>query len=40
MCYETTSVALKQTIGVGVGTVVFADLAKCDTLFFFGQNTG
>ena len=28
MCHETTSVALKKTIGVGVGTVVFDDLAK------------
>ena len=40
MCHETTSVALKKTIGVGVGTVVFDDLAKCDAMFFFGQNTG
>ena len=27
-------------IGVGVGTVVFDDLANCDAMFFFGQNTG
>ena len=40
MCHETTSVALKETIGAGVGTVVFDDLAKCDAMFFFGQNTG
>ncbi len=40
MCHETTSVALKKTIGAGVGTVVFDDLAKCDAMFFFGQNTG
>jgi len=40
MCHETTSVALKKLIGVGVGTVVFDDLAKCDAMFFFGQNTG
>jgi molybdopterin-dependent oxidoreductase alpha subunit len=40
MCHETTSVALKETIGVSVGTVVFEDLAKCDAMFFFGQNTG
>jgi molybdopterin-dependent oxidoreductase alpha subunit len=40
MCHETTSVALKQTLGVGVGTVVFEDLSKCDAMFFFGQNTG
>ena len=40
MCHETTSVALKKTIGVGVGTVVFDDLAKSDAMFFFGQNPG
>jgi molybdopterin-dependent oxidoreductase alpha subunit len=40
MCHETTSVALKKTIGVGVGTVVFEDLAKSDAMFFFGQNPG
>ena len=32
--------ALKKVIGVGVGTVVYDDLAKCDAMFFFGQNTG
>ncbi|KQU00040.1 formate dehydrogenase [Methylobacterium sp. Leaf469] len=40
MCHETTSVALKQTIGASVGTVVFDDLQNCDAMFFFGQNTG
>ncbi|WP_425327202.1 molybdopterin-dependent oxidoreductase, partial [Rhodopseudomonas palustris] len=40
MCHETTGVALNKVIGVGVGTVVFDDLAKCDAFFFFGQNTG
>ena len=40
MCHETTSVALKTVIGVPVGTVVFDDLANCDAIFFFGQNTG
>lgn len=40
MCHETTSVALKKLLGVGVGTVVFDDLAKCDAMFFFGQNPG
>ena len=40
MCHETTSVALKKTIGVGVGTVVYDDLAKTDCMFFFGQNPG
>ncbi|MFZ5738625.1 MAG: FdhF/YdeP family oxidoreductase [Pseudomonadota bacterium] len=40
MCHETTSVALKKLLGVGVGTVVFDDLSNCDAMFFFGQNTG
>ena len=40
MCHETTSKALTKTIGEGVGTVVYDDLAKCDMFFFFGQNTG
>jgi len=40
MCHETTGVALKNSIGVGVGTAVFDDLAKCDAMFFFGQNPG
>ena len=40
MCHETTSVALKKLIGVGVGTVVYQDLSSCDAMFFFGQNTG
>ena len=40
MCHETTSVALKEIIGSGVGTVIFDDLDKADAYFFFGQNTG
>ena len=40
MCHETTSVALKETIGAGVGTVVHDDLSKCDAMVFFGQSTG
>jgi len=40
MCHETSSVALKKTLGVGVGTVVYDDLAKTDCLLFFGQNPG
>ncbi|MCW6507188.1 FdhF/YdeP family oxidoreductase [Lichenifustis flavocetrariae] len=40
MCHETTSVALTKLIGVGVGTVIYDDLAKSDAIFFFGQNPG
>jgi molybdopterin-dependent oxidoreductase alpha subunit len=40
MCHETTSVALPQTIGVPVGTVVLEDFAETDCILFFGQNVG
>ncbi|MBY0611973.1 MAG: FdhF/YdeP family oxidoreductase [Beijerinckiaceae bacterium] len=40
MCHETTSVALKEVIGVSVGTVVYQDFSSCDAIFFFGQNPG
>ncbi|MET0970964.1 MAG: FdhF/YdeP family oxidoreductase [Tardiphaga sp.] len=40
MCHETTGSALKKSLGVGVGTCVYDDLAKCDAMFFFGQNPG
>lgn len=40
MCHETTSVALKKTIGSAVGTVVHDDFEHCDAIFFFGQNPG
>jgi molybdopterin-dependent oxidoreductase alpha subunit len=40
MCHEASGVALSQTIGVGKGTVTFADFAQADALFIFGQNPG
>ncbi len=40
MCHETTSVALKKTIGAPVGTSILEDFEHCDAIFFFGQNTG
>lgn len=40
MCHETTSVALKQRIGVPVGTTKLEDFDQCDAIFFFGQNVG
>lgn len=40
MCHETTSVALKKTIGAPVGTSILDDFEHCDAIFFFGQNTG
>jgi len=40
MCHESTSVALPQTIGVGIGTVDLDDFKHTDCIFFFGQNVG
>ncbi len=40
MCHESTSVGLKKTIGVPVGTVVLDDFDKTDCILFFGQNVG
>ena len=40
MCHESTSVGLKKSIGVGIGTVVLDDFEKTDCIFFFGQNVG
>jgi molybdopterin-dependent oxidoreductase alpha subunit len=40
MCHETTSVALPQSIGQGVGSVDLGDFAKTDCIMFFGQNPG
>ena len=40
MCHETTSVNLKSFIGTPVGTCTLEDFEHCDTIFFFGQNTG
>ena len=40
MCHETTSVNLTTFIGTPVGTCTLEDFEHCDTIFFFGQNTG
>jgi molybdopterin-dependent oxidoreductase alpha subunit len=40
MCHESTSVALPDSIGVSVGTVVLDDFEKTDCILFFGQNVG
>lgn len=40
MCHETTSVALPQSIGSPVGTVLLEDFAKTDCILSFGQNVG
>jgi molybdopterin-dependent oxidoreductase alpha subunit len=40
MCHESSSVGLKESIGVGVGTIMLDDFEKTDLMFFFGQNVG
>ena len=40
MCHESTSVALPESIGAPVGTVVLEDFEHTDCIFFFGQNVG
>lgn len=40
MCHEASGVALKQSIGVGKGTIRLDDFEKADAIFVFGQNPG
>lgn len=40
MCHEASSVALKEAIGVGKGTVTLRDFEHADSIFVFGQNPG
>src|SRR5690606_12763756 len=40
MCHESTSVALPESIGVPIGTVLLEDFEQTDGIFFFGQNVG
>lgn len=38
MCHESTSVGLKEQIGIGKGTITLDDFDHCEALFIFGQN--
>ncbi len=40
MCHEASGVGLKQSIGVGKGTIRMEDFEKADAIFVFGQNPG
>jgi molybdopterin-dependent oxidoreductase alpha subunit len=40
LCHESSGVALRETIGVGKGTVQLADFDQCDAIFILGQNPG
>ena len=40
MCHEASGTALIQSVGVGKGSVTFADFEHADAIFVFGQNPG
>ena len=40
MCHESTSVGLKKSLGVPVGTVTLEDFEQTECILFFGQNVG
>jgi len=40
MCHESSGAALKETIGVGKGTVTLDDFLKADAILVIGQNPG
>ncbi|MGL6019099.1 MAG: FdhF/YdeP family oxidoreductase, partial [Gibbsiella quercinecans] len=40
MCHEASGVGLKQSIGVGKGTIRMDDFTQADAIFVFGQNPG
>lgn len=40
MCHESTSVGLKEAIGVPVGTITLEDFKRTDCMLFFGENVG
>jgi molybdopterin-dependent oxidoreductase alpha subunit len=40
MCHESSGFALKETIGVGKGTVTLQDFDRAEAIFIIGQNPG
>jgi molybdopterin-dependent oxidoreductase alpha subunit len=40
MCHEPSGVGLKESVGVGKGTVTLDDFQLTDTILIFGQNPG
>ncbi|MEM9080905.1 MAG: FdhF/YdeP family oxidoreductase [Verrucomicrobiota bacterium] len=40
MCHESSGLALKQSIGIGKGTVTLDDFSYADTILCIGQNPG
>src|SRR5688572_8428831 len=40
MCHESTGFALRETLGIGKGSVVLDDLPKAEVIIVIGQNPG
>lgn len=40
MCHESTGFALRETLGIGKGSVVMEDLHKAEVIIVIGQNPG
>lgn len=40
LCHEASGSGLKQSLGVGKGTIMLSDFEKTDAIFVFGQNPG
>ncbi len=40
LCHESSGIALKETLGIGKGTVRLKDFAQSDLIFVIGQNPG
>lgn len=40
MCHESSGTALKETVGIGKGTVTLEDFEKAEAIFVVGQNPG
>lgn len=40
MCHESSGLAMKQTVGIGKGTVTLEDLVQADVILCVGQNPG
>ncbi|SFM95853.1 oxidoreductase alpha (molybdopterin) subunit [Izhakiella capsodis] len=40
MCHEASGTGLKNSIGVGKGTILLNDFEQADAIFVFGQNPG
>ena len=40
MCHESTSIGLKESTGLGKGSVKLEDFEKADSIFIIGQNPG